>query len=101
MKFEKNTSDRGFTNIKFKDRYDAECIISESSLATEDAIWFGISDPDPKILTEKAGWQKYFLPEKLLLTTQMHLTKEQVKELIPILENFVENGNLKLNDDIN
>lgn len=84
------TTDRGFSRIEFKDRYDCECSIQKSSLATEHAIWFGINDANPQIMAceimeNGIGWVKYPIPESVLLTTRMHLTQDQAKELIPIL----------------
>lgn len=90
---------RGFAYIDFKDRYDKECSIQKSSLATEDCIWFGIDNPEPKILIQGKGWVEYPLPEEVSITTRMHLSVEQVKELIPILQRFVETGEVSLKDE--
>jgi len=62
---------RGFSVIEFKDRYGVECTIQKSSLATEEAIWFGYKN------------------------NRMHLTQDQVKELLPILQRFVETGEIE------
>ncbi|WP_078598613.1 hypothetical protein [Evansella clarkii] len=99
MDFKKGHSNRGFGNIEFKDRYGAECSIEKSSLATEDAIWFGINDAEPKIMASQTkeggtGWVTYDIPKDVLLTTRMHLTQEQVRELLPILQVFAETGEL-------
>ena len=94
---------RGFTLIEFSDRYDNDCSMQDSSLATESAIWFGINDGNPQIMASKAsqfgiettettGWIPYPIPEEVILHTRMHLSREQVEELIPILQNFVRNG---------
>mgnify|MGYP006958843775 CR=1 FL=1 len=37
----------------------------------------------------------YEIPKEVLLTTRMHLTQKQVKDLIPILQKFVDTGELK------
>lgn len=100
MKIERTETARCFRLIKFKDRYDAPCSIQKSSLATEDAIWLGVDDPNPQIMASKimeggTGWVKYPIPEDVLISTRMHLTVDQVKELIPILQNFVKTGELK------
>jgi len=81
------------------DRYGAECSIQKSSLATENAIWFGVDDADPKIMASKTkeggtGWISYYIPEDVLLSTRMHLTQMQVQELLPILQTFAETGEL-------
>jgi len=96
---------RGFTHSGFEDSKGAKCSIQKSSLAFEDCIWFGVNDADPKIMCNDAvhngvtaqrnyGWQPYEIPKDVLLTTRMHLTQEQVKQIIPILEHFVDTGEL-------
>lgn len=90
-------TDRGFSYIEFEDHYGSGCSLQKSSLATEDAIWLGIDDPNPQIMASKiidgaTGWAKYPIPEDVLITTRMHLTIKQVEALIPILQNFLETG---------
>lgn len=98
-----SNTERGFATIEFTDRYGDDCIIQKSSLATEDAIWFGIRDATPQIMAsdalaagvdtnEATGWVPYPIPKNVLLTTRMHLTRELVAELLPILQRFVETG---------
>lgn len=101
------TTERGFSCICFRDRYDQPSIIQKSSLATEAAIWFGVVDADPQVMaadawkvginTEKdCGWVPYdLIPPEVLLSTRMHLTQDQVKELLPILTHFAETGELE------
>lgn len=62
---------RGFDYYDFLDHNGEGCSIQKSSLATEDCIWLGMHN-----------------------SMRMHLNKEQVKELLPILENFVKTGNI-------
>lgn len=96
-------TERGFATIEFLDRYGDACIIQKSSLATEDAIWFGIQDACPQIMSsdalaagidtdETTGWVPYPMPKNVFLTTRMHLTRELVAELMPILQRFVDTG---------
>jgi hypothetical protein len=90
---------RGFDLIQFKDYYDADCSIQKSSLADDVAIWFGIDDANPIIMASKTveggtGWVKYPIHEDVCLTTRMHLNIDQVKELIPILQKFVDTGEI-------
>jgi len=97
----KGYTNRGFGHIEFIDRYGDKCSLQKSSLATEDAIWFGIDDASPKIMASKTmeggtGWVPYEIPKDVLLTTRMHLTQEQVKELLPILQEFAETGELPI-----
>lgn len=99
MGFKQSVTTRGFGIIEFEDFYGAECNIQESSLATENAIWLGVNDANPQIMASKtkeggSGWVKYEIPKDVLLTTRMHLTQEQVKELLPILQAFAETGEL-------
>lgn len=70
----KKTS-RGFDLIEFVDHYGAECSLQKSSLATEDCIWLGTN------------------------TNRMHLTQEQLSQLLPHLQSFVETGDLSINPD--
>lgn len=97
--FEFGATQRGFHHITFKDRYEEQCSIQKSSLATESAIWLGIDKPVPKIMASQTpeggtGWKDVPLPEGTLLSGRMHLTRRMVAEMLPILEYFVENGEL-------
>ncbi|WP_321354582.1 hypothetical protein [Pseudomonas extremaustralis] len=103
MKITSSQTCRGFSLIEFEDLYGSKCSIQASSLASEDAIWFGPDDAEPKILasqaaahgvatTEDCGWVEYPIPEAVSLTTRMHLTRDQVEALLPILQRFVETG---------
>ena len=66
---------RGFRVVRFFDRYDMECSLQESSLATEDAIWLGVdTHNDPN--------------------NRMHLTQEQVARLLPYLQHFADTGHI-------
>ncbi|MEH6565581.1 MAG: hypothetical protein V7756_09690 [Halopseudomonas sp.] len=96
---------RGFDIATFKDRYGASCSLQKSSLGSEDAIWFGVDDPEPKIMASQAaafgvdaiettGWVPYPLPKEVLLNTRMHLTRDQVSELLPALQRFAATGEL-------
>lgn len=101
----KSKTQRGFSLIEFKDRYGSKCSIQKSSLAEEDAIWFGIDDPDPKIMAcnaikegiytnQTTGWIPYPIPEDVLIHTRMHLSQDDVKKLLPILQKFVKTGEI-------
>lgn len=99
MEFKKGLTKRGFGLIEFQDRYDASCSIQDSSLATENAIWFGVDDADPQIMASKTeqggtGWVSYPIPGDVQLTTRMHLTQDQVQGILPILQYFAEHGEL-------
>lgn len=109
MKLKKTKTQRGFDLIEFEDIYKGKCSLQKSSLASKDAIWFGIDDADPKIMCSDArkmglrGWMggeadngfcKFEIPKEVLLTTRMHLTRSDVKKLLPILQKFVETGEI-------
>lgn len=100
-----STTARGFALAEFTDCYGAKCSIQKSSLATEDAIWFGCDDANPQIMARQAaahgvvtdetcGWVPYPVPDCVSLNTRMHLTRDQVSELLPILQHFAETGEL-------
>jgi hypothetical protein len=96
---EKEKTTRGFDITNFIDRYGEKCSLQKSSLATEDCIWLGIDDPKPLIMASKiieggTGWAKYPLPDDVHVTSRMHLTQNQVKELLPFLTKFAETGEL-------
>lgn len=94
FKMEETTTLRGFDLSKFKDRNGVECSLQKSSLATEDCIWLGCNDADPKVLVPGKGWQPIEMPEEYLTNTRMHLTQENVKELLPYLKRFVDTGDI-------
>ena len=72
------TTERGFEYAEFVDRYGQKCSLQKSSLATEDAIWFGV---DVDLNGEEVN-------------ARMHLTQEMVEQLLPILSSFYSSGNL-------
>lgn len=90
----RNKTNRGFGKYKFLDRYNIECSLQKSSIATEDCIWLGCEDADPKVCVPGKGWVNIYLPEDTCINTRMHLTQEQVKKLLPILTKFVETGEI-------
>ena len=90
---ELSKTDRGFSIYEFTDRYGAKCSLQKSSLATEDAIWFGVDDANPQIMSDN-GWVKFYIPENVLLSTRMHLTQDMVIQLLPALQKFARTGEL-------
>lgn len=70
MKLIKEETCRGFDIYRFKDLYNEPCRLQKSSLATQKAIWFGVTE------------------------NSIHLNQKQVEELIPILQKFVDTGEL-------
>ena len=91
---EDDVTNRGFSISEFVDRYGAKCSIQKSSLATEDAIWLGCDEADPRILVKGEGWKPFPLPAGVQTNTRMHLSQENVKELLPYLNRFVKYGEI-------
>ena len=92
-------TNRGWDYLDFTDYNKEGCSLQKSSVATQHCIWLGVNEGNPQILASKVqeggvGWVKYPIPEDVLLTTRMHLTQEQVKNLLPILKRFVDTGEL-------
>jgi acid phosphatase class B len=107
IKIKKNK--RNFDVATFTDHYGSVCSIQKSSLADKDCIWVGVDNADPKIMSSDAirlglrkrtfdendnGWIKFEIPKEVLISTRMHLTRKHVKALLPILQRFVESGNI-------
>lgn len=102
------TTPRGFEIVKFSDRYNAQCSLQQSSLAEYEqpgtsAVWLGVDDAEPVVLAsdaakvgikteETCGWVPYPIPEEVMLTTRMHLTREQVESLIGHLRSWLDRG---------
>jgi len=92
---------RGFSIDNFKDLYGEECSIQKSSLATDDAIWLGIDNPKLTVF-EDENMGKYLnvqLPKNFMVSSRMHLNREMVEKLLPVLQKFVETGELEDYDD--
>jgi hypothetical protein len=87
---------RGFQTGEFTDRYGEMCSIQKSSIATDDCIWLGIDNPD-LIVYEDENKGKYIvtkMPPNFSVSSRMHLTREMVADLLPLLTNFAQTGEL-------
>lgn len=93
MDLKVNNTSRGFGRIEFTDLYGVPCSVQESSLATDDAIWLGANEIGLKKFNPGQGWQDVPTPDSVA-NTRMHLSREQVAALLPILTHFVETGDL-------
>ena len=105
------TTNRGFGKIIFTDRNNQECSIQCSSAIdfdTDDGLdnpgssmlWLGVNDADPQIMTydakrmgldtrgETNGWIKYDIPDEVVMSTRMHLTRGQVEVLFEDLQHW-------------
>ena len=92
--FTSGRTKRGFAVLAFRDQHEIHCSIQKSSLANEDCIWLGCDDPDPRSLIPGQGWTKLQMPENYMVNTRMHLTRDQVAALLPVLQYFVDHGDL-------
>lgn len=101
----KRHTNRGFPYYEFKDKGRQPCTIQLSSLADDRCIWFGLDNANPQVMasqahlfgvktTETTGWVEYPLPAEVRIHTRMHLSVRDVKKLLPILQKFVETGDL-------
>jgi hypothetical protein len=89
-----NKTPRGFSYKQFVDRNGNACGIQKSSVATEDCIWFGADRLKVQEFVPHKGWQQLHIKGDYVANQRMHLSKEQVKELLPILRHFAKTGEL-------
>ncbi len=87
---------RGLKCYGFQDRYQTDCTIQDSSLAGEDAIWFGTDGKVEILHRDGTGWHDYPFPTdaEVCVHSRMHLTRKMAEELIPYLQHFVDCGKL-------
>lgn len=91
------TTGRGFKIIEGTDYNGVKFSIQESSVATNDVIWFGATTDGVKVF--RGDWQDVNLEEllgtdRVVSNRRLHLTREQVKKILPILKQFVKTGYL-------
>jgi hypothetical protein len=108
---------RGFPKVDFKDLYGADAYVSASSIILDDvpgarenpgssALWLGVKSANPQIMArdakrfgveteETTGWVPFPVPDEVLLTTQMHLSREQVEGLVSRLTEWLNNGSFE------
>jgi hypothetical protein len=107
MEIVPSATGRGFALLEFSDLYGARCSVQLSSLVEPEAIWLGVDDAEPKIMASQAaafgvvtketnGWVPYLIPEQVLMTTRMRLSREQVAALLPVLQRFAATGEVRI-----
>ncbi len=79
-----STTGRGFVIIKFRDKYRQPCSLQESSVGG--CIWLGVYQRTDLNTGDPLPDDDNF---------RMHLTREQVEELLPFLQEFVKSGELE------
>lgn len=72
--FELRPTTRGFLFTEWLDTMRQRCSLQKSSVADEDRIWLGVED------------------------YRMHLNQEMVAALLPLLQRFVETGELAITE---
>lgn len=93
---------RGFSYLEFKEKGGELCSLQKSSSAFEDSIWLGANKLGVKEFKAGTGWIDrtdidVHTPEHHFVgNNSMHLTREMVEKLIPVLQHFVETGDIKL-----
>lgn len=70
--------ENGLSKITFEDDYKQQCSLQKGNATLENKIWLGVE----KDINGKA------------VNARMHLTQEQVKNILPYLEKFAETGEL-------
>jgi len=80
MELKLKPTERGFMRADFEDLYGSKCSIQESSLADDYAIWLGVHEGSPEYRNTNSH--------------RMHLNREQVEALLPLLQRFVDTGGL-------
>lgn len=106
------TTSRGFELIEFEDSNGEACSLQQSS-ATEfergpgqDYLWLGVHETRPKVLASKAaaagiqttettGWVDIPLPEGAMISSRMHIDRDQARELVAHLKRWISTGSLR------
>lgn len=89
-------TNRGFGLVEFKDRDGNDCNIQISSLATEDCVWMGFKKVEAVVLDLGIGrWVNYPIHPDVQLNNRMQLNGTQCKQIIKVLQTFVETGELE------
>jgi len=83
---ERKTTQRGFSYFEFRDDYNAECSLQESS-SVDPHIWLGM---DVDAHGNKVGPTV----DGKRMGARMHLSQAQVIDLLPLLQFFAKHGHL-------
>jgi hypothetical protein len=106
------TTSRGFELVEFEDVNGEKCSLQQSSATGfergpgQDHLWLGVNETRPKILASKAaaagiqttettGWVEVPLPEGALISSRMHLDRDQARELVTHLKRWIDTGSLR------
>ncbi|RTL01306.1 MAG: hypothetical protein EKK57_04945 [Proteobacteria bacterium] len=95
----KEYTGRGFGIYRFVDSGGNECSLQQSS-AIGDYVWLGSKEIGVQGFQPGNGWESItdddiktkFDVTDIIANNRMHLNRAQVAALIPILQNFVDTG---------
>lgn len=95
---EKTTTSRGFGPYEFVDCGGNVCTVQKSSSALEDKIWLGSKELNIQHFEAGLGWSKVMfkntIEDHYVANNRMELNRQQVADLLPILQKFVETGEI-------
>lgn len=101
---EKTKTQRGFNLITFTDAGGVECSLQKSSAADGDFIWLGADKIGLKAFypftyepwrdVQEQSIAHCLGAKEVIANNRMHLSQEQVKELLPFLIKFVKTGDI-------
>lgn len=91
---------RGFAVFGFCDGNGEKAVIQQSSAAEAPHLWIGPDELRLKRFVPGRSWSDCPLPEgDVIGNERLHLTRENVRELLPILQRFVETGDIDGGED--
>lgn len=111
MSFAESRTTRGFGIVKFTDACGVECSVQESS-AVDPHLWIGPNKANPMVMAlapplamplvppshvytdETTGWVPYPVPDGVLMTTRAHMNREQVQQLVEVLQRWLDTSSV-------
>jgi hypothetical protein len=92
---------RGFRLAEFVDGNGERCSMQESSAAEQPMLWLGLELAEWKTFEPGVGWKTIPFPSSppggsILVSARMHLTQQQVQELLPYLLVFAQTGEMEM-----
>jgi hypothetical protein len=99
-------TNRGFAYGEFNDGNGQSCSIQKSSTFGDENgeyIWLGCNNPDREVKILKPGvhgWKTVSLKDTfpgcdIVIPNRMHLSQEDVKKILPILQHFAKTGEVR------
>lgn len=65
----------------------------EGGAPGSDFLWIGPNSANPKVRGSN-GWIEYPVPDEVLMTTRMHVSRKQVEDLVAHLMIWLRTGSL-------